>query len=203
MTFITSWIIALISAGGYVGLIGLMAVESACIPLPSEVIMPFAGYLASIGHFNLFAVATAGALGCNLGSAAAYLLGDYGGRKFILHWGRYVLLSPRELERVEWFFARYGRRAALIGRLLPVVRTYISLPAGTARMPFIRFQLYTFLGSWLWCFALAYLGMKLGQEWNKNPTVQALFRRFDVAVIGVLALAFALYAFHRWREMRD
>jgi membrane protein DedA with SNARE-associated domain len=139
-----SWIVTAISLSGYAGVIGLMALESACMPLPSEVIMPFSGYLASTGRFDLWLVATAGAVGCNVGSTIAYLVGAYGGRKAVLRWGHYVLFSAEELDRLDRFFHKYGSAAVLIGRLLPVVRTFISLPAGISQMPFLRFQIYTF-----------------------------------------------------------
>ena len=198
-----SWIVTAIATTGYAGVIGLMALESACIPLPSEIIMPFAGYLVSTGRFDLWLVATAGAIGCNVGSTVAYLVGAYGGRKAVLRWGHYVLFSARELDRLDHFFQKYGSAAVLIGRLLPVVRTFISLPAGIAKMPFLRFQIYTFVGSWPWCFALAYLGMVLGEQWDSNPTVQAIFHRFDWAIVGLLAAAFAVYIYYRWRESRQ
>jgi membrane protein DedA with SNARE-associated domain len=143
--------VSAISAAGYPGVAALMAVESACIPLPSEIIMPFAGYLVSQGRLNLFLVATAGAVGCNIGSTIAYGIGRYGGRAVVLRWGRYLLFDARELDRMDHFFDRFGVAAVLVGRLLPIVRTFISLPAGISRMGFARFQIYTFIGSWPWC----------------------------------------------------
>ncbi len=196
---IFSLVVAAISTAGYGGIASLMALESACIPLPSEVIMPFSGYLVSTGRFNLWLVATAGALGCNAGSTAAYMIGARGGRKAVLRWGHYVLFSASELQRLDRFFQRYGGAAVFIGRLLPVVRTFISLPAGLARMRFLRFQIYTFAGSWPWCFALAYLGLVLGNEWNSNPTMQAFFHRFDWAVVAFFVIGVAFYSYRRWR----
>ncbi len=140
------FIIAVISASGYAGVALLMAIESACIPLPSEIIMPFAGYLVHTGRLSLIGVATAGALGCNLGSLIAYWIGAYGGRPFITRYGRFVLLDAHDLARAERFFARFGGITVFIGRLLPIVRTFIALPAGIARMPQLRFHLYTFIG---------------------------------------------------------
>ena len=165
-------ITATISAMGYPGIVLLMAIESACIPLPSEIIMPFAGYLVFTGRFNLVLVATAGAIGCNLGSAVAYEVGDYGGRPFVERWGAYVLISRRDLERADRFFARCGDSPCFVARLLPVVRTFIALPAGIARMPQLRFHVYTFLGSWPWCFVLAYVGYVLGERWDSDPRLQ-------------------------------
>src|SRR5271163_1732971 len=191
ITTLATWIVEVISAAGYFGVVILMAIESACIPLPSEVIMPFAGYLVSIGRFSLVAAATAGALGCNLGSTVAYYVAAKGGRKAIERWGSYILVSPHELHRAEQFFARYGAVTVFIGRLLPVVRTFIAFPAGLARMPMMKFQIYTFLGSWPWCFGLAYIGFVLGQRWDSDPTFRNLFHKFDVLVVGLLLAGLA------------
>ena len=180
------WIQSLISAIGYAGVALLMAIESACIPLPSEIIMPFAGSLVDAGRFNLFLVATAGAIGCNLGSVVAYWIGAWGGRPAIQRFGKYVLLSTHDLDKATHFFEKYGSITVLIGRLLPVVRTFIALPAGIARMPQWRFHLYTFLGSWPWCFVLAYVGMRLGRAWDTNPAFKQVFHRFHTAVIVLL-----------------
>jgi membrane protein DedA with SNARE-associated domain len=200
LSTIASWIVEVISAGGYFGVVALMAIESACIPLPSEVIMPFAGYLASIDRFSLLGAATTGAIGCNLGSTLAYFVAAKGGRPAIERWGRYVLMGPSELDRTERFFARYGSLTVFIGRLLPVVRTFIAFPAGLARMPMVRFQIYTFLGSWPWCFALAYVGFVLGQRWDSDPTFRRLFHQFDTAVAIVLFVGLVWFVWSRWRE---
>ena len=196
---VAAWIVGVISAGGYMGIAGLMALESACIPLPSEVIMPFAGYLASTGRFSLALAATAGAVGCNIGSTLAYAVGARGGRPLVERWGRYVLLSPGDLDRAERFFRRFGGPAVLVGRLLPVVRTFIALPAGIARMPRLPFQLYTFLGSWPWCYALAYVGFALGERWDTDPRLRAVMHRFDFATVGMLALGLGWFI---WRHLR-
>jgi len=176
---------SLIVATGYGGITILMAIESACIPLPSELIMPFAGYLVYTGAMKLLLVATAGAIGCNIGSLIAYEIGSYGGRPLVEKYGRWLLLSKRELDWADRFFSKWGYLAVFFGRLLPVVRTFIALPAGVARMPRGRFHLYTFIGSWLWCLALAWFGMKLGENWRG---IGKYFHKFD-AVIGVLILA--------------
>ncbi len=196
---IAAWIVAVISALGYAGVAGLMAVESACIPLPSEVIMPFAGFLASTGRFSLALAATAGAVGCNIGSTLAYAVGARGGRPLVERWGRYVLLSPADLDRAERFFRRFGSPAVLVGRLLPVVRTFIALPAGIARMPQLPFQLYTFGGSWPWCYALAYVGFLLGERWNSDPRLRAAMHRFDLAIVALLVLGLGWFV---WRHLR-
>src|SRR5436853_3315434 len=155
---------SVIAATGYGGIAILMAIESACIPLPSEQIMPFAGYLVYEGQMNLFWTATAGAIGCNLGALVAYEIGCYGGRPLVEKYGGWILLSRRELDWADRFFLRWGYLAVLIARLLPVIRTFIALPAGIARMPRGRCHPYTFIASWLWCFALAWFGMKLAED---------------------------------------
>jgi len=187
--FITATILHL----SYGGILLLMAVESACIPLPSEIIMPFSGYLVSTGALKLWAVALAGAMGCVLGSWVAYGLGMWGGRPLIEKYGRYVLISHRDLSLAERWFARHGDITILVGRLLPVVRTFIAFPAGVARMPLWRFSLYTFLGSFLWCLGLSWIGLKLGEHWD---TLGVYFHRFD-AVIGVALVAAVVWYVRR------
>jgi membrane protein DedA with SNARE-associated domain len=199
---VAAWIIAVIAAGGYAGVVFLMAVESACIPLPSEVIMPFAGYLVSTGRLELFWVATAGAVGCNLGSIPAYYAGQYGGRAFILRWGKWVLIGADELDRAEAFFARFGSGAVLIGRLLPLIRSFIAFPAGMARMNPLRFHIYTFAGSWPWCFALALAGEKLGAAWQSDPRLHAIMDKLNIVVVVAIGAGGALYAWRRVRGLR-
>ena len=197
---LAAFIIWTISSLGYGGIVVLMAIESACIPLPSEIIMPFSGYLVSTGRFELVWVATAGALGCNLGSTIAYWVGSYGGRRFIETYGAYILMSHRDLELADRFFHRYGSATVFISRLLPVIRTFIALPAGIARMPQAKFQIYTFLGSWPWCFALAYIGMKLGEHWESDPTLRDFLHRFDALIVGAVVLGFAWYVWRHWQH---
>ena len=198
LTLLATFIIAVISAGGYLGIALLMAIESACIPLPSEIIMPFAGYLIHTGQLKLFWVATAGAIGCNLGSIPAYWLGALGGRPAIERFGRFVLLTRHDLDRVERFFHKYGGITVLLGRLLPVVRTFIALPAGIARMSQLRFHIYTFLGSWPWCYALAYVGMRLGDKWDSDPRFKAIFHRFHLSVELLLLAAIVWFVYSHW-----
>ncbi|MGE0407345.1 MAG: DedA family protein [Candidatus Korobacteraceae bacterium] len=186
-----------INGTGYPGVVLLMAIESACIPLPSELIMPFAGFLVSEGRFNLFWAATAGAVGCNLGSILAYEVGYYGGRPLVERYGRYILLNQRDLEHADHFFLKYGRAAIFIGRLLPVIRTFIALPAGIARMPRVPFHVYTFLGSWPWCFGLAWLGMKLGQNWM---SIKPYFLQFKEVVLAVLLIGGIWFVWTHWKH---
>lgn len=184
---LASFIIASISALGYSGIALMMAIESACIPLPSEIIMPFSGYLVAQGQFTVMGTALAGAIGCVIGSIAAYAAGKFGGRGFIIKYGRYILISQHDIELADRWFNKYGQWAIFFSRLLPVVRTFISLPAGIARMRFVPFVIYTFLGSLPWCYALSYVGYKMGERWD---TLGVYFHRFDL-VIG-LALAAGL-----------
>ena len=194
---VVAWMVALMAAMGPVGVMLLMGIESACIPLPSEVIMPFAGYLAFKGQLTFFGLGAGnptaqiwiaglfGALGCNLGSIPAYEVGAWGGRRAVEKYGRYIWLHTGHLDQAERFFARFGTWAIFIGRLLPVIRTFIALPAGIARMDRTRFHIYTFVGSLPWCLALAWIGFKLGEKWN---TLGHHFHRLD-AVIGAVLLA--------------
>lgn len=195
--FLGRFIIRVISTGGYGGVMVLMGIESACIPLPSEIIMPFSGYLVSTGRFNLWEVTVAGALGCNLGSLVAYYVGAWGGRPLVERYGRYALVSRHDLHMADHFFARYGEWAVFIARLLPVIRTFIALPAGISRMNVWRFHVYTFVGSLPWCLALAYAGMTLGPRYTM---LSDYFHRFD-AVLGVLmVLALIWFISNRWNN---
>ena len=196
---LAGFIIAVISKTGYLGVLLLMTIESACIPLPSEVIMPFAGYLVYTGRFNLMWAATAGALGCNLGSVIAYEIGYFGGRPLVERYGSYIFVGRHELERAEAFFKRFGSIAVFLGRLLPVIRTFIALPAGIARMPRLRFHVYTFAGSWPWCFALAWIGMKLGERWDSDPRLKQWFHRLDAVIIVVLLAAIIWFVWSHWK----
>ena len=191
------FVISIISSMGYLGVMLLMAIESACIPLPSEVIMPFSGYLVYTGQFNLWMVAVVGAIGCNVGSEIAYEIGYYGGRPLVERYGSYVLLSKNELDWAERFFARFGDLTVLLSRMLPVVRTFIALPAGVARMPRLRFHLYTFVGSFPWCLGLAYLGMKAGENWKY---LGKYFHEFDKVIAAVILLGLAWFVWSRWKH---
>jgi membrane protein DedA with SNARE-associated domain len=197
---LSGFIVATISALGYSGVVLLMAVESACIPLPSEIIMPFSGYLVYTGRFSLWLVAIAGAAGCVLGSLVAYWVGLRGGRPMIEKYGRFILISHHDLDIADRWFAKYGEVIVFASRLLPVLRTFIAFPAGVARMNLKRFVIYTFAGSLPWCLGLAYVGQKLGEQWDKNDTLKTLFHRFDF-VIGILFVLFA--AWWIWRHVKN
>ncbi len=189
-----------ISAMGYGGVVLLMGIESACIPLPSEIIMPFAGYLVWQGRFTLHGAALAGAIGCVVGSIPAYYLGQYGGRPLIERYGKYVLLSHRELDFADRVFQRWGQWVVLAGRLLPIIRTFIAFPAGVSRMPMGKFIVYTFVGSYPWCLALAWAGAKLGEAWHTDPRLKALYHRSELVIVVAFA-AFALWFV--WTKVRE
>jgi membrane protein DedA with SNARE-associated domain len=198
---LAAFVKAVISSMGYSGVALLMGIESACIPLPSEVIMPFSGYLVYTGRFSsLWLVATLGAIGCNLGSVLAYELGAYGGRPLIEKYGRYILLNKHDLDVADRMFQKWGSAMVFIGRLLPVIRTFIALPAGIARMPRTRFHVYTFLGSWPWCYALAYVGLKLGERWDSDPRLKHLFHRFDAVIVLVLLIGIVYFVRSHWKN---
>jgi membrane protein DedA with SNARE-associated domain len=205
LAVLAHFIIVVISASGYLGITLLMAIESACIPLPSEIIMPFAGYLVEAkqptltGHLALIGVAIAGAIGCNVGSAVAYWIGARGGRPFIARYGRFVLLNQRDVDRAEYFFGHYGSVTVFVGRLLPIVRTFIALPAGIARMSQVRFHIYTFLGSLPWCYVLAYVGMRLGRAWETDPRFKAAFHRYHLAVEVLMVAAVVWFVWTHWK----
>jgi membrane protein DedA with SNARE-associated domain len=207
ITLLVHFVTSVIDSGGYVGIAVLMGIESACIPLPSEIIMPFAGFLVypanPQGHFSLFWVATAGAIGCNVGSLVAYWIGALGGRPLVERYGKWVLMSHRDLDMMTSFFNRYGSITVLVARLLPVVRTFIAFPAGIAKMPQWRFHIYTFIGSWPWCYALAYVGMKLGEKWHTDPRFHAVFERFHLVVEVALLAAVVWFIWTHLRRVRD
>ncbi len=190
---IAQWIISVISSLGYGGIVLTMTIESACIPLPSEIIMPFSGYLVTTGRFTLFLTGVTGAMGCVIGSVLSYGVGIWGGRPFLEKYGKFVLISHRDLDNADRFFKKYGDLSIFISRLLPVVRTFISLPAGIAKMNFTKFVIYTFLGSFPWCLGLAYVGKVMGENWE---SIRVYFRQADV-LIGVLIVAGIIYFVYR------
>ncbi len=184
-----------LSAVGYPGIFVLMTIEGFGIPIPSELTMPFSGFLASpsgASRFVLAAVIVVGALGEITGGVIAYYLGYYGGRPALERYGRLVLLSPEELEKGERWFRRYGDWVVLVVRLLPVVRSFIALPAGVVRMPIWRFVFYSAIGSIIWCAVLAFLGQALGQHWG---SISKDLSRYNYIAVGLLVLliAFAVY----------
>ena len=194
---IGAFIIATISALGYGGIIILMAIESANIPLPSEIIMPFSGFLVAQGQFNLWLVGLSGAIGCVIGSILSYWLGMWGGRPLIEKYGKYILISHHDLDLADSWFKKRGEMTVFIGRLLPIIRTFISFPAGIAKMQFWRFVIYSFLGSLPWCLALAYVGQKMGENWENLRTY---FHDFDYLILGLIILGIIWWV---WRHLKN
>lgn len=193
IAILAGWIIAVISSLGYGGIVLLMGIESACIPLPSEIIMPFSGYLVFKGEMTLWGIALAGAVGCVVGSIPAYYLGMYGGRPMVEKYGKWVLISHHDLHLADRAFEKYGEIIIFIGRLLPAVRTFIAFPAGMARMHMGRFIAYTFIGSLIWCWFLGWLGMKLGENWTG---LKVYFHEFHT-VIAASAVIFVVWYVRR------
>jgi membrane protein DedA with SNARE-associated domain len=190
-----AWIAGVISAMGYPGVALLMAIESCCIPLPSEMIMPFAGWLVTTGRFSLLGISLAGAIGCVVGSIPAYYAGMYGGRALVLRYGKYVLMSAEHLDWAERFFARRGDITVLIARLLPVVRTFIAFPAGVAKMPMGKFIVYTFVGSFPWCLGLGWVGVKVGEN---RELLTPWFHRADAVIIAAIVAGVGYFI---WKQI--
>ncbi|WP_348268884.1 DedA family protein [Edaphobacter paludis] len=197
---IIALLVGAIASGGYLSVIVLMAIQSACIPIPSEVIMPLAGYALAHTQLQLIILATVASLASNLGSIPAYWVGARGGRPMVERYGSYLLLSRRDLDLVDHFFARYGSITVLIGRMLPIVRTFIAFPAGVAKMNQLRFHIYTFIGSWPWCYVLAYVGMKLGAQFNTNPRFKDVFHRFHLGVEATIVIGFIWFVISHWKN---
>jgi membrane protein DedA with SNARE-associated domain len=193
IAILATWIMGVISTMGYGGIVLLMAIESACIPLPSEIIMPFAGFLVFKGEMVLWMVAIAGALGCVVGSIPAYYLGMYGGRPLVEKYGKWVLISHKDLKWADHAFEKHGDIIIFIGRLLPAVRTFIAFPAGVARMHMGKFILYTFVGSLIWCYLLAFAGFKMGEHWE---SLKVYFHEFHYVIAGA-GLIFVIWYLKR------
>lgn len=197
--WLTAFILSVIERTGYAGVFVLMMLESAAIPIPSEVTMPFAGFLAAKGVFNFWGVVLAGTLANLVGSWILWWVGRRGAREALLRYGRYVLISRHDIERGDRWFLRHGNVAAFFGRLLPVVRTFVSLPAGVARMPFKTFSLYTLLGSLPWSLGLAAVGWYLGERWAE---FEAYFRKFSVLIAVLIVFGVGWYLGKHWRERK-
>jgi membrane protein DedA with SNARE-associated domain len=190
-------VVDLLSPLGYWGIALGMALESACIPLPSEIVLPFGGYLAATGRITLLQAIMAGQLGGLAGSIVAYAVGRWGGRDWLLRWGRYILISEREIETADRWFEKRGEWTVFLGRLLPGIRTFISLPAGIAQMSFGRFLLYSFLGMLPWSYIFTLLGFRLGQNWL---VVRHVLHKFDLVIIALLVASVTGFLWHKWKE---
>lgn len=198
---LANFIIFIITKLSYWGIVLAMAIESACIPLPSEIIMPFSGFLVSTGAFDFWLVTLAGGFGCLVGSVLAYGLGYYGGEKFVRNfikkYGKYILVFEYELDEAEEWFKKHGEMIAFTSRLLPVVRTFISLPAGISKMDFKKFCIYSFIGSIIWSGLLAYIGKILGENWN---TLGSWFHKFDLLIVLIGVAAVIWYIRHKLQK---
>ncbi len=197
LTTITSFIIQVISTLGYPGIALLMAIQTIAIPMPSEVIIPFAGSLVAAGRFTLLGVSLAGALGSCIGASIAYYIGYKGGRPLVQKYGKYILISAHDLEMADRFLQKHGAKATFIGMMLPVFRSFISFPAGISRVNFKKFLAYVFFGSLFWSLLLGYLGMKLGENW---ATLREKFKGFDVAIVVFIVLLAALWIYRHFRN---
>lgn len=203
ISFLTNLIISIIDKSGYLGVFILMTLESALIPFPSEVTMPFAGYLASLGKMNLYLLIFVGAFANLFGSILAYILGAWGQeavvRKIIKKYGKYVLISENEFNHSETWFRKYGESIVFFSRVLPVVRTFISLPAGIAKMNFIRFSVLTFFGSLIWSALLTLVGFILGKNWQ---SLEVYYRKFEYVIIGIVVILVSYYIVHKIRKIK-
>lgn len=192
-----------ISAFGYTAIFILMTAESALIPIPSEITMPFSGFLAGQGHFNLIAAIVIGALGNLFGSLLAFALGwwgsDQGVRSLIKKYGKFALITVSEYDQAVSWFDKHGSSIAFFSRVLPVLRTFISLPAGVARMNIYVFSFYTLLGSLIWSSVLAVLGYKLGENWS---VLGVYFHKFDLIIIALFVLGAGFYVYHKLGKLR-
>ncbi len=193
-------ILQIIAQIGYPGIVVLMTLESMGIPIPSEVVMPAGGWLASEGTLNLILVTIAGTVGCVLGSAIAYWIGLKGGRAAVIRYGKYVFLNESHLDAAENWFRKYGAMTIFLTRLLPIIRTYISFPAGMAKMKFWPFIILSAIGSAIWCFILAYIGYILGPNWNR---ISRYYDLLTVAVIAVLGIIFIVWIWRRRPSRKD
>ena len=193
---LAGFILGTISSLGYGGIVLCMTIESACIPLPSEIIMPFSGYLVTTGRFTLWGVALAGAVGNVFGSWIAYWLGWKGGRPLAEQLARWRVIRIEEYDRADAWLKRHGLAVAFWARLLPIVRTFISFPAGAARVPIGRFTLYTFLGALPWSLGLAYIGVLFREHWDK---IRTYWRGLDLVVVLALVTLFAIWLYHHLR----
>lgn len=193
---LSNFVIHLIETFGYTGIFIAMTLESACIPLPSEVIMPFAGFVVNEGKLSLIGITLVGTLGNLIGSLITYYVGLKGGRPLLEKYGKYILITKDKLNYVDNIFNKYGPITIFLGRILPGIRTFISLPAGISRMNIKKFIIYTILGSLPWTFALGYVGVLLNDKWS---IIRGYFHIFDI-ILGLLIVLFILYLVYKYRK---
>ena len=197
---VVTWIESVITQMGPWGVALLMAIESCNIPLPSEAILPFAGYLVTKGTFSIHTAAFFGALGCVLGSIPSYYLGYFGGRKFVEKYGKYFLISKHDLEVADKWVDKYGDWSFFICRMLPVVRTFISLPAGILKARKRTFFLFTFVGSLIWSYLLVWVGVKLGEN---TEALKHIWHKFDAVIILACLILAGVYIWHHVKNLKN
>lgn len=199
ITFLGQFVEYMISSFGYSGVFIAMAIESACIPLPSEIILPFTGYMVFVGHFGFWQATVIATLGNLFGGLVAYYVGVWGGRPFLKRYGRYFLINERELAWTERLFERHGEITVFVGRMLPIIRTFISLPAGIARMNPLKMATYTAIGAFLWCAFLIFVGQKLGENWD---SLKPFFHRADVVIGGAIVIVVTYVVLKRLKRRK-
>ncbi|MBQ7287532.1 MAG: DedA family protein [Candidatus Gastranaerophilales bacterium] len=197
---LVNWIESVINQMGPWGIALLMAIESCNIPLPSEAILPFAGYLVTKGTFSIHIAALFGAIGCVLGSVPSYYLGYFGGRKFVEKYGKYFLVSRHDLEIADKWVEKYGDLSFFICRMLPVVRTFISLPAGILKARKRTFFLYTFVGSLIWSYLLVWVGVKVGEN---TEALKHIWHKFDAVIIVACLVLGGIYIYHHVKKLKE
>ncbi len=200
LSALVNWIESVISSLGAFGIAILMAIESCNIPLPSEAVLPFAGYIVSKGEMNFHVAAFAGAIGCVIGSLPSYYIGYYGGRTFVEKYGKYFLVSRKDLEEADKWVEKYGDWAFFLCRMLPVIRTFISLPAGILRAKKRFFFTFTFLGSLVWSYVLVYAGLKMGQNME---AFKHIWHKFDALIIGMFFVLGCLYIYKHFKHLKE
>mgnify|MGYP001619207305 CR=1 FL=1 len=194
---VSGWALKVIDQSGYFGIFILSALESAAVPIPSEVVVPFAGFLVQQGRFSFWGVVSLVSSANLAGGAGIYWISRLAGRPILERFGKYILVSNRELDEAERLFQKHGSKFVLIGRILPVIRTFISVPAGVAKMNFLKFSFYTYFGSLPWNFALVLAGFKAGENWD---ILSSYFRQFDFVIIGLILIAVSWYVY---RHLKD
>lgn len=197
---VAGWVIWVISSLGYLGTFICMAIEGACVPLPSEIILPFSGFLVSTGRFNFWLAALCGGAGNAFGSSFMYFVGKKGGHSFVHKYGKFFFISHRDMQNAEKWFSKYGKKTVFAAQLLPVIRTYISLPSGILQIGYLPFVILTFLGGLVWSTLLVYLGMVLGKNWQ---TIAVYFKKFDLAITFILVAGLAFFVYDKIKKFRE
>ena len=200
MDIIIAYLTSAISSYGYLATFFLMAIESCNIPVPSEIILPFSGFLVSQKSLSFWGMVLAGSLGCVLGSDISYALGKWGGKPFLYKYGKYLLISKKDLEVSDKWFDKYGNYTVFISRILPIIRTFISFPAGIHEINFLRFNIFTFIGSFIWSYILVYLGFLAGKNWE---IIRIYVEKFGWVIAGIILVVIIWYIVHKIRKIKN